>query len=462
MHGSVPSHSVLSLVIVAALAIAPVAHGSRPLQTGFLDPNASATERADLMLSVDDASARSKSAGSTFIRLYLYWKRVAVSEPAAPADPDDPAYDWSLLDSQVDAAIAQGLEPILDFRSAPLWAQGPGANAAGTYSPDPAKLADFARAAASRYGGRVRYWEIWNEPNSGHFLRPQRDAQGRYVAARLYRKLVNTAGATLHEVDPSNVVVAGETAPRGALSFVRKLLAGRVEADVFSHHPYSFGSPELHAPAANDVYLADLGEWAHVVRSAVSAGHVISHDGTPLKRVALWVSELSWDTSPPDPAGVPSRLHARWTAEALHRSWQAGARVLIWGQLRDYPLSADRPWGIYQSGLYGWDDIPKISLLAFGFPFVTWARSGYVSVWGRVPPGIVGAVVVERRTASGWRPVRVVAARATGIFASKWRSTSMTGVFRARVGGLTSVPFSLRRPAEHPVSPFGCGGAIAC
>jgi cellulase (glycosyl hydrolase family 5) len=468
MTEPVPSRFVLLSICLAALALCPPATAARPLLTGFLDPDASATQRADLMLTADDAAAWSRDAGASIDRLYLYWNRVATAEPVDPDDPNDPAYDWSVVDGQVDAAITHGLEPMLDFRSAPLWAQGPGGNASGTVSPDAGALASFARAAAARYAGRVRYWEIWNEPNSRGFLRPQRDAEGRSIAPKLYRGLVNAAAAALHEADPDNVVVVGGTAPRASadghspLDFLRKLFAAPVEADVFSHHPYTLGSPERHAARPDDVYLADLTEWARLVRAAVRAGRVLSHGGTPKTRVPLWVSELSWDSRPPDPTGVPARLHARWTAEALYRSWRAGASVLIWGQLRDYPLTADPRWGIYQSGLYSENDEPKRSLAAFRFPFVAYARSGWISVWGRTPSSTAAQVVLERRTQAGWNSVRTVQAMPTGIFAAHWRSTRIAGLFRARAGAVASLPFSLTRPPERFARPFGCGGVVSC
>jgi hypothetical protein len=462
-----------------ALTLAPAAEAARPLLTGFLDPDASATQRPDLMLATGAAMARTSDAGATLVRLQLYWNRVATAPPADPGDPADPAYDWSVADEQVQEALAHGLEPMLDFRSAPVWAQGAEANERGSYEPDAPALAAFAHAAAERYRGRVRYWEIWNEPNSAAFLRPQYDADGRSVAPKLYRLLVNAAASVLHDVDPANVVIVGETAPFGGahghppLAFLRKLLclssgttphsvcSATIEADVVSHHPYTCGSP-ARAATGDAVSLGDLGEWVRFVRAAVAAGHLVAHDGTPKRRVPLWVSELSWDTDPPDPHGVPVRRHARWVAEALHRSWQAGARVVIWGQLRDYPLNGDRPWGVYQSGLYTYDDAAKRSLRAFRFPFVAYARHGLIDVWGRTPDGLGSRVVLERRTGSEWVRVRSFDARPSGIFVMSWRSDRTRGLFRARVGAEISVPFSLVRPAELFVTPFGCGGAVAC
>ena len=124
------------------------------------------------------------------------------------------------------------------------------------------------------------------------------------------------------------------------------------------------------AAVGDAVSLGNLRDWTRLVRAAVAAGHVVAHDGIPKRRVPVWVSELSWDTSPPDPQGVPAGLHARWVAEALHTSWQAGARVVIWGQLRDYPLSGDPLWGGYQSGFYTYGDVANmvISLPPSGAP----------------------------------------------------------------------------------------------
>ena len=73
-----------------------------------------------------------------------------------PADPADPAYDWSYADQMVDQAVAAGLTPMALVTEAPAWAEGcqpPQGLPSAVCRPDPNELATFARAAATRYNG---------------------------------------------------------------------------------------------------------------------------------------------------------------------------------------------------------------------------------------------------------------------------------------------------------------------
>ena len=119
----------------------------------------------------------------------------------------------------------------------------------------------------------------------------------------------------------------------------------------------------------------------------------------------FWVTEFAWDTSPPDPKGVPEELHARWVAEALYRMWAQGVSLVTWFLLRDQSC-ATCP---FQSGLYfrGEDgissDTPKLALTAFRFPFVAFREPSKRSVmfWGR-SPAKRAPVVVEQKTGGSW------------------------------------------------------------
>jgi hypothetical protein len=197
-----------------------------------------------------------------------------------------------------------------------------------------------------------------------------------------------------------------------------------------------------------------------LLKAAVRAGHVVSRHP-----VRFFVTEFSWDTDGPDPRGIPLRLHARWVAQALYQMWRSGVSLATWFRLRDDPLRASP----YQSGLYFYGganlmfDRPKPSLQAFRFPFVAFRRAGSAVVWGRTPGGAAERVVVEGKTARGWRAIAALSTNAHGIFQGRVRVLEET-VLRARLVATreASVSFSLASIPDRPFFSFGCGGSIRC
>jgi hypothetical protein len=386
---------------------------------------------------------------------------------------------------EIGLAVAAGLEPIVSVNSAPDWAEGAGAGAQGSVRPDAAKLAQFTRAAARRYGGsfgglpRVRYWEVWNEPNHFLFLNPQIE-NGKVVSAQHYRTMVNAFADVVHREHADNVVIAGGTAPftnpvpsryvTGPKRFMRELLClssdprprvtcgERVHFDVWSTHPYTTGGPTHHAIGPDDVSLGDLREMAATLRAGVRSGQIVS--SLPVR---FWVTEFSWDSNPPDPGGVPTRLHARWVSEALFRMWRAGVSLVAWFQLRDDANDGRPQRQLFQSGLYfrcstGLAcDRPKRAREAFRFPFVAFRSTRRrVHAWGRTPFGRPRAVVVEQRVGRRWRRLARLRSNRYGIFSKRLR-THRRGRLRARLPRKreASVPFSLTRPPDQPFYPFG-------
>jgi hypothetical protein len=471
--------------VVGGLAVPAGTAGAGSLRTGFLDPAAAgAGSIPGFPINNDVTAEKVKGAGAGIVRLYAFWQRIAPTPPGNPTNPNDPGYDWDQLDDQVAAAVFQDLDVMLTLRSAPKWAQGSCCpNSRGTYKPDPQAFHDFAFAAATHYGapqfgGHVKYWGMWNEPNLPSFLSPQyvkKNGHRRSAAPDLYRSLLNRGARGVHQVNPNNLVVAGETAPFGhenshsPLDFLRKLLcvsnsgkktcdASRVEADIWATHPYTSGNPWHHAFGKDDVSFGDLGEWKKLVKGAARSGRFLESPGNIRHSIRLWNTEFSWDTKPPDSQGVPMKLHARWTAEALYRTWQFGIETLFWLQLRDYPIGE-----FYQSGLYRYKNSttqmgdPKLSLRAFRFPFVAYASNGRIKAWGRTPDSSAHGVRIERKTSSGWKLVKTASANGAGIFTKSWSSGDTGGTYRARVLslGYTSVGFSLHRPPDRFVNPFG-------
>ncbi|HLM94297.1 MAG TPA: cellulase family glycosylhydrolase [Gaiellaceae bacterium] len=485
---------------VLVLAVGASTASAAKLDTGFLDPSALSRndefEIADPNVTMEGV----ERAGGSMIRLYLYWRGASPTRPTNIENPNDPAYHWdSDLQADITEARSRNMDVMLTIRSAPDWAQRGGHDSRGTHNPDPALLKKFAVAATAYYND-VHIWGVWNEPNYKSFLSPQYK-DGKLVSPAMYRSLLNAAAFSIH-ANPLNKVVAGETAPfshwnrkgkptaPGPLLFLRKLLCidssghstckTNVHADIFATHPYTSGNAFHHAVNANDVSFGDLPQWKSLINAASKARHITNRSGG--HGAGLWITEFSWDSKPIDPRAVPKALHARWTSEALYRTWQLGIPVLLWGQLRDYRISTDPTFGQYQSGLFYCDDTPTIddscstvmpptqgsakpALRAFRFPFVAYASNGHIRVWGRTPDSTPQQVTIEKKTSSGWQQWKSFTAGSGGIFSKTYASSMKKGQLRATVGLPSddkSVGFSLVRPKDMRVNPFGCGGVTPC
>ncbi|MDP9293101.1 MAG: hypothetical protein M3O90_01540 [Actinomycetota bacterium] len=484
-----------ALLGAAAVLAAPAGAANRPLVTAVAE---SYVEGPDwpLMLS------RMRASGATAARFWVTWSDIAPTGDVKPAgfdaaNPGDPAYRWDATDRAVRAVAAAGLEPIVTISAAPKWAErpqlgdeslSPRERFDGTVRPDAGEFTAFAEAITRRYGGafaglpRVRWWQPWNEPNHHNDLNPQFDVapdqpatnDTRLLAPAMYRELLQGFASAAHAVHADNVIVAGGLAPffrpnpggRAAapLTFMRELLCmdardrpkacpgGPLEFDVWSQHPYTSGDARHHANSPFDVSLGDMPEVARLLRAAERAGHVRSH-----RKVRLWVTEFSWDSSPPDRYGVPDKLLTRWVAEALHELWHDGVELVTWFQIRD---AVAPPQGLFQSGLFrrcatGLScDTPKPMLASFRFPFTAYRERGRVAVWGRTPAGRRGAVVVEQRRAGRWIRLAKLSTDGNGIFERALRPRG-SGDLRARLAATASAPFSLRRRPDRAVNPFG-------
>lgn len=471
----------LALLVAATLpallgAAAPAGAAQRPLATALQDFDYTATH-----------FARVRAAGARTVKLVLPWRRIAPADRPPdfdPANPGDPRYDWSPYDEQVRTAFAQGLEPLLTTEQAPLWAERGTDGPPGTRNPDPAEFGAFGSAIAQRYSGsyaglpRVRLFEAWNEPNASFFLSPPY-ANGQPYTPHLYRAMVNAFSAAVHAVHRDNVVVAGAQFPFvvnrpggvsiGPYRFMRGVLClsedlrtvpncgPPLAADVWSHHPYTSGGPTHRASNRDAISLGDMRKMKRLLNAAIAQGRFASS-----RRVAFWVTEFGWDSAPSDPKGVPLALHARWVSEALYRMWEAGVSLVTWYRLRDGP-----PEGPVQSGLWfrcangiACDSPKSNSLQAFRFPFVAFrSGKGRIRVWGRTPAAARARVAIERSRKGKWRRVRTLRAGSNGVFRKRIRGPR-SGRIRARVVGTrdAAVGFSLERPPDMPVNPFGSTG----
>lgn len=418
--------------------------------------------------------------GST-VRISLPWAAVAPAGSRKPsgfdaANPADRRYDWASIDAAVRAAVQHGLRVVLQFGSAPRWAQPPGEPAharqfPGAWNPSAADFAAFARASALRYDGafpdplhpgttlpRVRYWEIWNEENLPYDLSAPNLVEE-------YRSLLNASYAAIKSVRRDDLVALGGLAPvsfvgglsisplkfaaqllclrRVRTSFVRaRSCPRRAHFDVFADHPYTLAAtPTKHAYRYDDVLIGDVGK-IHAVVAAADRLHTV----LPRIRHPIWVTEWSWFTNPPDKqVGDRAAVAARYTAWSMYEMWRASVSLVVWFVAKDPPGSgANSPSLVFGGGLYDSRGRAKLMLRAFAFPFVASVSRGRGYAWGRVPGASRAVVVVQRFSRHRWVHVATARTGRDGVFQARFR-TSGNGRYRVAVlHGPTSLAFDSR------------------
>jgi hypothetical protein len=465
---------LVSLALGADLAAA--ASPPRGLELGVTDP---ALTGSDAALR-EEWMSKAVSARANLAMLGVDWSRIApVHRPAGfdPADPADPAYHWEVLDGAVRSAVAHGVQPLLAIDVAPVWAEGPNRPSltvapAGTWLPQPGELGLFARAIATRYSGRfvdpadpgagplprVRYFQIWAEENLSVHLNPL--WEGRKLVAPLhYREMLNAAYAGIHGADPGARVIVGGLSPYGdafaggsripPVWFWRSLLCLRgaklqpvgcpepAHFDIAAHNPINVLGPSSSAFSRLDVSTPDIGRLTSIVHKAVATRRVL-----PARPKPFWATEIWWDSSPPDPEGVPLRRHARFVAKSLFELWRQGVSAVFWWYLRDQAPGAAGFGATQQSGLFYRDGRPKPAYRAFRFPFVAIrGKQGRTLLWGKAPSP--GRLVVERRTPHGWVALARPIAGPGRVFVAH---VDASGRFqaRARQGSEASLAWNVR------------------
>jgi hypothetical protein len=425
-----------------------------------------------------------RRAGMSTVALSVSWRATAPQRKPSRwnrSDANDSHYHWSKADAQITRIAKAGFQPVVIVSDSPTWARL--ASGSPVSPPKAADFGAFMHALAARYSGstrrlpRVRYWQIWNEPNISLFFAPQFDARTKkFTSPDVYRDMVNAAAASIHGVHSDNVVIAGSTAPFrditpsvrkldndwGPLSFMRALLCvdtkgnptcgAKVSFDVWATHPYTSGGPTHHAQLPNDVSLGDLSKMRATLLSATKVGHIKS-SGTP----RFWANEFSWDSNPPDPCSPPMPLLKRWIPEAFYRMWANGIEEISWFKLMDDPMKKS----FYQSGLLFYAASvgrarPKPYVEAFRFPFVALRRGAGVYVWAHTPFGRLSRVTVQQGSGRGWRTVASLHTDRYGIVQALL-NVRPSGEFRAILGTTheRSLPFSMRVPPDRFFNPFG-------
>ncbi|OGV73409.1 MAG: hypothetical protein A3K19_10920 [Lentisphaerae bacterium RIFOXYB12_FULL_65_16] len=141
--------------------------------------------------------------------------------------------NYATSDALVDTCVSMGLD-VLYCISIGFWEAGR-YKTVDDWKADPRVHTDHVRALATRYKGKVKYWEIFNEPNAGH---------PHGMTPAVYVPLLKQAHEIIKDVDPAAQVV-GPCGTSQYHEWTEAVLAagGGQYLDILSFHNYIGRSP---------------------------------------------------------------------------------------------------------------------------------------------------------------------------------------------------------------------------
>ena len=209
------------------------------------------------------------------VQLQIPWDRVALSRPANPRDPNDPAYTWPTYgDSMVQQAAQYGMSLTVLVQGTPPWANG---GKGRQWVPDKVQdYADFMSAISRRYPS-IHRWMVWGEVNYGANFQPMPDHSP--VGQRAYAQLCDAAYVALKQADPANIVIGGDTlnanVPVSPAEFIRWARVGKGKKkrpprlDWWGHNPFEGRYPDIRQPALNNLLgLSDADTMHKLLKKA--------------------------------------------------------------------------------------------------------------------------------------------------------------------------------------------------
>jgi hypothetical protein len=227
----------------------------------------------------------------------------------ASLEPIRGQWHFDRLDTYVALALQNGVEPVLVLGNTPTWASArpfetSAYNRGG--AAEPRSLTDwenYVRIVSARYRGKVRYFEVWNEPNLPMFYSGS-------VSNMV--ELTRIAHVTLKDVDRNIQVISSSPTEKRGIKWLDEYLrlGGGNYVDIIGYHFYVMPAPpEKMVPLIGDVK------------------QLMDRYGLGAK--PLWNTESGWHISHTkqshvSPDALPADLAADYVARALILNWASG------------------------------------------------------------------------------------------------------------------------------------------
>jgi hypothetical protein len=259
-------------------------------------------------------------AGFHWIRQEFPWEDIEISAKGDFYDHKWNKDAWAKYDFLVDAAKQRGLEIIARLDNPPAWAYKtiPATGKGGP--PDHLEdYGDFVYQVVKRYRGRIRYYQIWNEPN----IYPEWGE--RPVNAAEYVELLRVAYVRAKAADPDCVILSAglaQTTEKGPRD---------LDDLLYLQQMYDAG-----ARGYFDILgVMAYGLWTGPTDRRVSAERTNFSRPQLIREImvrngdggkAVWVTEVGWNALPSDFPGAPMfgrvslEQQARYAVQAYQRA----------------------------------------------------------------------------------------------------------------------------------------------
>ena len=373
-------------------------------------------------------------------------------------EPGKGQWNFTTLDKWVSLAQSHNADILMTLGQSPTWASARPSEAS-PYSPgaaaEPANIEDwntYVRTVATRYKGRIHYYEIWNEPNLTEFY------------SGTVNEMVTLAQAAytiLKQVDPTIKVVSPSATASAGLSWLDRYFAagGGAYADVIGYHFYvTPGPPEDISPLITQVR------------------QVMSNHG--LQGKPLWNTEVGWFIRNSQDVVVGYGVFSKVLTETEAMEYVARTYLIDWVGGVDRVF-----WYAWDDGYMGLTDADHKTAKPPGAAFAvlyTWLNGASVASVTQDSQG-TWTVLIKRGTGyTGrvlWNPAASVYFPLPRVWNGKTlkqltgQQSSLTGVYGLNVGPMPLLVESpllsacAARPALPSVPVFrggSLGKAVIC
>jgi hypothetical protein len=299
-------------------------------------------------------------AGFAWLRQEFPWQDIEIHAKGDFEDRRNPPARsaWDKYDQIVALTEEYGLGLIVRISTPPSWSRGRG-DAVGTFAPPDnyADFGDFIHTLVSRYRGRIRYYQIWNEPN----IYPE---WGHYpISPEQYTELLKIGATRARAADPNVVIIAGALASTIALQPDAPPPHNALNDLLFLQRMYDAGA----APYFDIMAMQDYGLWSgptdrRMHPRVMNFGRpqfvrdLMVANGDAAK--PIWISELGWNAVPDEIADkrfgqVTLAQQARYTPLGYERirqewPWLGVANVWYFKRATDEWLTGGRPEAFFR------------------------------------------------------------------------------------------------------------------